>query len=541
VARKRSKRSGGRNTPPPSRPAAPAPDIPPRPAPKVVAEAARAEVHVEPDHPRARPDHRPDWWVLHLWQIQPIRDVLLIAAVVLLFQLGYALRIVTIPILVAMLLAYLFEPLVEKVTKRRWMSRQGAALTIITLAAVVIVAPLTLGLGFAAVQGTQLARSLSTNVGLVIQAAENWDDPQELESVKQRLPNEGWRTIADYFAELRADAVVPVDGTIDPDPTDAAGERAAAPDVGVSAAPNPWVFGRKPTSPPLPEVSPFPPPTAAEAEATTSEALRQERLREAKSAEFELMRYVASWIQDHANEIGQQALATGRGAVGIALGTATSLGVFLFQGFLTAFFFFFFSTGWGKVQEFWESLIPERKKGFIIDLLRKMDAVIAGFIRGRLLIGIVLAVYFTLAYWAIGVPAPLLLGPATGLMCLVPYLGFLSVPIAVITMWLSPSPWFAFQTTWWWMVFAPLVAYQIGQFFDDYVLTPQIQGKSTDMDVPSILFATIAGGAIAGIYGLLLAIPVAACIKILLREIFWPKFRRWATGQERDFLPIDRL
>jgi predicted PurR-regulated permease PerM len=90
------------------------------------------------------------------------------------------------------------------------------------------------------------------------------------------------------------------------------------------------------------------------------------------------------------------------------------------------------------------------------------------------------------------------------------------------------------------MVFAPIIAYQVGQFFDDYVLTPQIQGKSTDMDVPSILFATIAGGAIAGIYGLLLAIPVAACIKILLREIFWPKFRRWATGQEKDFLPIDR-
>lgn len=485
------------------------------------------------------PSGRPDWWYLHLWQIQPIRDVLLIAGVVLLLQMGYALRIVTIPILVAMLLAYLFEPLVERVTRRRWVSRQGATLMIIFVAAGVIVIPLAIGIGFAAVQGTQLARSLSSNIGLVNQAAQKWEDPEAVESIMARLPNDGWRTIAEYYVELRTDAASIPGAILEPglsepqtappptrDPPGAAqADPAASPE---SAAPNgdPDTAGES---------------TAAEADSVTvAEQLRQERLRDAKSAEFELVRAVSSWIESHTADIGQQALATGRGAVGLALGTASSLGVFLFQGFLTAFFFFFFSTGWGKVQEFWESLIPERRKGMVIDLLRKMDAVIAGFVRGRLLIGVILAIFFTMAYWLIGVPAPLLLGPITGLLCLVPYLGTISVPVAIISIWLSPSPWFAFQTTWWWMVFAPIVVYNLGQFFDDYVLTPQIQGKSTDMDVPSILFATIAGGALAGIYGLLLAIPVAACIKILLHEIFWPKFRRWATGQEKDFLPIDR-
>jgi predicted PurR-regulated permease PerM len=76
------------------------------------------------------------------------------------------------------------------------------------------------------------------------------------------------------------------------------------------------------------------------------------------------------------------------------------------------------------------------------------------------------------------------------------------------------------------------------QFLDDYVLTPTIQGKSTNMDTPTILFASIAGGALAGIYGLLLAIPVAACIKILMREVFWPRFRAWAQGNASDPLPI---
>lgn len=531
MARKRGKSSG---TSPAKGPATPAPTPPPNPP----------ESHADQSRPHT--PTRPDWWYLHLWQIQPIRDVLLIGAVLLLLQVGYALRIVTIPILVAMLLAYLFEPVVERITRRKWVSRQGAALLIIVTAAVAVVAPLAVGLGFAAVQGTQLARSLSTNVGLVIQASENWNDEAKVESVKTRLPNDGWRSIADYFVELRADAISPTAADPQSSPLDQSDGGKAIDGATRSVAPpltlEFWAaIPAKPTGREFPMFSARPASAGPAAiDDRSPEALRQERLRDAKSAEFELVRYVAEWIQTHAGEIGQQALATGRGAVGLALGTASSLGVFLFQGFLTAFFFFFFSTGWGKVQGFWESLIPERRKGVVFDLLRKMDAVIAGFVRGRLLIGVILSIYFTLAYWLIGVPAPLLLGPVTGLLCLVPYLGIISVPVAIISMWLAPSPWFAFQTSAWWMIAAPIVVYNLGQFFDDYILTPSIQGKSTDMDVPSILFATIAGGALAGIYGLLLAIPVAACIKILLREVFWPKFNRWAMGKEKDFLPIDR-
>ena len=81
--------------------------------------------------------------------------------------------------------------------------------------------------------------------------------------------------------------------------------------------------------------------------------------------------------------------------------------------------------------------------------------------------------------------------------------------------------------------------WMLGQFMDDYVLTPRIQGKTTGMDTPTILFASLAGGVLAGVYGLLIAIPVAACIKILLKEVFWPRFKAWSEGRRRDFLPIE--
>ena len=53
-----------------------------------------------------------------------------------------------------------------------------------------------------------------------------------------------------------------------------------------------------------------------------------------------------------------------------------------------------------------------------------------------------------------------------------------------------------------------------------------------------ILAVWIAGGALAGFYGLLVAIPTAACVKILLNEVFWPRFRAWSQGQAPDILPI---
>src|SRR5690606_31266061 len=132
-----------------------------------------------------------------------------------------------------------------------------------------------------------------------------------------------------------------------------------------------------------------------------------------------------------------------------------------------------------------------------------------------------------------------IVGPIVGVLSIIPYLGLISIPVAIALMWFQPvGP--EWQQTWWWILFAPTALYFFIQTVDDYVLTPLIQGKATDMDTPTILFAVLAGGILAGFYGVLLAIPAAACLKILLRESFWPRFRAWAEGRVKDFLPISR-
>ncbi len=530
-----------------------------------------------PDVPRQTAQPR-DWKQLHLWQIQPIRDLLMLAAIIGVVYVGWVISIVTVPMLLALMLAYLFEPLVRFLTRRGYVSRPGVAIGLIVGAGLIIVLPVILGLGFAAIQGVKVGQSLASNVNWVIASVDKPDD-----AALRDLRPEGtaWREIRDFLVEQerkrraqdeRRSSSQGQDPAVAPPafnrpllspagtpPTDAdlAALRSALGDAALAEFERALLSARQawsrdnPAAPPTIAAAAEPALRAAafDAQRPALESALDAREMEARArtvpnpddTDIELhdaTYFIVQWLRTNAAQIGRHALETGRGVFGVVWNWAAGFGVAAFAGFLTAFFFFFFCTGYGRVLQFWESLIPERRKGRVIELLHKMDRVIAGFVRGRLTICASLVVYYTIAYWAIGVPAPLILGPVIGLLSLVPYAANLGVPVAALLMWLNPAGAEGLQAQIWWILAAPIAVSVLAQILDDYILTPTIQGKSTDMDTPSILFASIAGGALAGVYGLLIAIPVTACLKILLNEVFWPQFRAWAGGHSSDFLPI---
>ena len=77
------------------------------------------------------------------------------------------------------------------------------------------------------------------------------------------------------------------------------------------------------------------------------------------------------------------------------------------------------------------------------------------------------------------------------------------------------------------------------QAIDGWVLTPLIAGKATNLDPVTIFVAVLAGGSVLGAYGMLLAVPIAACIKITIQEIVLPNIRAWAQGEANDPLPFE--
>lgn len=412
--------------------------------------------------PAQAPREPSDWRRLHLWQIQPVRDVLLGLGVFGLVTLGAILSVVTVPLLLALALAYLFEPVVRRMTRVSWVSRQGAAAAIISVIVLVVMLPLTIGVGVAVVQGVDFASRLAGNV-TELQASV--DEPDNA-GLYEALPNDAWRSLRDTIV------------------------KETQSDDGTGMLRN--TFDR-----------------------------------------------LAGWLDENSRLLGERALSTGVGAVSAALGFLKSISLLGFGAFLTLFFFFFFSTGYARVLSFGEKMLPDRNKDTVLRLLGKMDRVIAAFIRGRVVIAVIQAVTFTIGFLIAGVPAAFILGPITGIISIVPYAALVSLPIASILLYLEPNA-IAWQDAWWWTIFGPMAVYFPLQSLDDYVLTPTIQGKETDMDTPTILFASIAGGVLAGPYGLLLGIPVAACVKILMNELFWPRVEQWTKGEAEDPLPISR-
>lgn len=490
-----------------------------------------------PAHPLATPAAPPpatevkvtvepptDWRRVHLWHIQPVRDALVVLMVLGIFQLGYILRGVTVPLLLAVLLAYLFEPVVSRLTRRERIGRPVAAGIIIAAMAIGIGGPVLLGAGFAAVQSVSYTQTLASSLGKLQASLANPGDAALADDVPAR-----WRPFRDFV-------------------------------VGIEAAPREPATSAPETSGPVAPTAPgaAPPAEAAPAEASETVAgaaatavvdpavVEAERHIDAQAEQRPVERLIAwssAYLRQNAEAIakfvGKGAMGTGAGAVQAALRLVKGVGVLVFSLFLTLFFFFFISSSWLRVKRSAMELIPHWSRGRTLDILVKMDRVIAAFIRGRLIIMAIMCVMFVITYWLIGVPAALLVGIVGGVLAIVPYLAMITIPACWLLMWLQPvGP--EWQQTWWWVLFAPPVVYYLVQTVDDYVLTPRIQGKATDMDTPTILFTVLAGATLAGFYGVLVAIPVGACLKILIREAWHPRVKAWAEGRVRDILPISR-
>ena len=173
-------------------------------------------------------------------------------------------------------------------------------------------------------------------------------------------------------------------------------------------------------------------------------------------------------------------------------------------------------------------------------LLGKMDAAVAGFVRGRIVIAFIMASLLATGWMIVGVPYAIVLGIAVGVFCAVPFLGLIGIPLTVGLLFLDQLGVDESQRmAWWGVILWPVLVFAIVQALDGWVLTPMIAGKATNLDPVTIFVAVLAGGSVLGAYGMLLAIPVAACIKILIQESLLPNVHAWARGEADDPLPFD--
>ena len=211
------------------------------------------------------------------------------------------------------------------------------------------------------------------------------------------------------------------------------------------------------------------------------------------------------------------------------LGGVIELG---FLAFLIPFYFFFFSISYPAVARFARSLLPESGRPRTVELLKKMDGVVAGFVRGRIVIALIMGVMLAVGWAVCGLPHSIMLGLVVGVFCAIPYLGLIGVPVAVALLAFGElgGQQAGDAMAWWQILLWPTLVFAIVQLIEGYALTPLIAGKATGLDPVTILVALLAGGSIMGVYGMLLAIPLVACLKIFITDVVLPRVRAWTAG-----------
>jgi predicted PurR-regulated permease PerM len=456
------------------------------------------------------------WWALHLWQIQCIRDALLIASVIALVWLGYAMRSVTTPLLVALGLAYLFEPVVGWVTRRWGISRTVTVSSLILLLVGGVIVALALTAPLVIRQATSLLDDVRS--GRLVRGVER------LESVLPEAMRDPFRQAAERLG--LAGAAESSQSPSHPAPSDAAAPQPALVKEAESD-------GREHPQPGHPAAAGL---ADSGGDHDLNEHIRRvvrEELLTLPSTGDPLRSIPPSGLSAAAVAA---ALRSGWDTAGAVMGFLLQIGLL---SFLIPFYFFFFSVSYPKVQTFAASLIPQRGRERTLELLREMDAAVAGFVRGRVVISAIVGFILAVGWLGVGVPYSIVLGIVVGVFNLVPYLSSVGLPLAVGLMVFAqlglPE---GARDGWLWTLGAPTAVFAFAQFLDGYVLTPLIAGKATNLDPVTIFVAVLAGGSIGGVYGMLLAIPVAACLKIILREVLFPRIKQWVEGRASDPLPM---
>jgi predicted PurR-regulated permease PerM len=157
-------------------------------------------------------------------------------------------------------------------------------------------------------------------------------------------------------------------------------------------------------------------------------------------------------------------------------------------------------------------LVPPRLRGSYDSFTREADAVLGQYLRGQLLVMLILAVYYSAGLALFGLDLALPIGVFTGLAMFVPYLGFgIGLVMALVSGMLQ------FGSI---KVLVMLVAvYGSGQVIEGFFLTPRLVGERIGLHPLAVIFALLAFGQMFGFIGVLVALPASAVLLVAIRRL----------------------
>lgn len=153
------------------------------------------------------------------------------------------------------------------------------------------------------------------------------------------------------------------------------------------------------------------------------------------------------------------------------------------------------------------ALLPASESKDIGHLLRELDAVLGGFIRGHLLVSLIVGVLSFIGLTLLRIDFALLIGIVAGVFDIIPYFGPVIGALPAVIIALLESPLKAFYVA---VLF--LMIHQL----ESTIISPKILGERVGLHPLTVIFVILVGGQLAGIVGVLVAVPLTAGLKVFL-------------------------
>ena len=190
--------------------------------------------------------------------------------------------------------------------------------------------------------------------------------------------------------------------------------------------------------------------------------------------------------------------------------------------FLIPVYAFFLCLGMPTIRATIKAYIPIKGHDRTLRIIQRIERAVAAFFRGRLIVCIICAILTWIGFAILGIPYAALFGLLIGLATAIPMAGLVFLVPAIILTLIEGGDGIALRAA------LAIVVYGIVQALEATVFTPTIMGKEVELHPVLLIVALLLCGSLLGVFGLILAVPIAATVRIFAREFFLPRIREAA-------------
>jgi len=213
------------------------------------------------------------------------------------------------------------------------------------------------------------------------------------------------------------------------------------------------------------------------------------------------------WLTDNWSSITESVVAVGTAIIGGFAGA-----------FIVLILTIYFTAAIPSLKSAVYQVVPASKRDRFIDLAEQITASVGHYVMGQVAMGVINGVLSFILLSIIQAPFPIVLAVIAFFFSLIPLVGTLTGSTLIVLLCLIPG---LGSPPWAWLIAG--IYYLVYMQIEAYVISPRVMNRAVSVPGAVVVIAALSGGALLGLLGALIAIPVAASILIIYRQVLIPR------------------